>query len=85
MGCVKAVSLDLLLSLLLFDPEEEVALLLVGALEGLLLDRRPEEGRPPIVMDLHHLLLLRLDLLLLVHVLTLLQYIIVRFSGLQGS
>ena len=71
---MQAVSLGLLRGLLLLERHQEVAFVLVGRLESFLLDRGPEEGRATVVMNLHHLLLLHLDLLLLFLVLALLQH-----------
>ena len=71
---MQAVSLGLLRGLLLLQGHEEVAFVLVARLESFLLDRGPEEGRAAVVMNLHHLLLLHLDLLLLFLVLALLQH-----------
>ena len=69
---MQTVSLDFFFSLLLFDPEKEIAFLFVGALECFLFDRGPKECGPAIIVNLHHLLLLLLDFLLLVLVLSLL-------------
>ena len=73
LGGMQAVSLGLLGSLLLLEGHQEVTFLLVGRFKSFLLDRGPEEGRATVVMDLHHLLLLHLNLLLLFLVLSLLH------------
>ena len=82
---MQAVSLGLLRGLLLLERHQEVAFVLVGRLESFLLDRGPEEGRATVVMNLHHLLLLHLDLLLLFLVLALLQHKHIRFPRWQES
>ena len=76
---MQAVSLGLLRGLLLLEGHQEVAFVLVARLESFLLNRGPEEGRAAVVMNLHHLLLLHLDLLLLFLVLALLQHKHIRF------
>ena len=73
LGGMQAVSLSLLGSLLLLKGHQKVTFLLVGRFESFLLDRGSEEGRATVVMDLHHLLLLHLNLLLLFFVLSLLH------------